>query len=69
MAPPNTGSASSKRNTVTRIDQTKSGMRVYVIPGARICMIVTMKLMPVSVELTPLKLYEALNDSYIGAAA
>src|SRR5690348_9169495 len=34
--------------------QTKSGIRVKVIPGARIFNIVTRKLMPVSVELMPI---------------
>src|ERR1700760_2054841 len=33
--------------------QQNNGMRVKVIPGARILIIVTTKLMPVSVELTP----------------
>jgi len=35
MAPPSTGSASSSRNAVTRIDHTKSGIRCMVMPGAR----------------------------------
>src|SRR5579883_3590437 len=38
---------------VANCPQTKSGMRVNVIPGARILRIVTTKLMPVMVELTP----------------
>ena len=38
---------------VANCPQTKSGMRVNVMPGARIFSIVTTKLMPVSVELTP----------------
>src|SRR5580698_8390578 len=40
---------------VANCPQTKSGMRVKVIPGARIFKIVTTKLMPVIVELTPTK--------------
>src|SRR5579862_938203 len=38
---------------VANCPQQKSGMRVKVIPGARILSSVTTKLMPVSVELTP----------------
>src|SRR5580704_15657388 len=44
-----------RSGAVANCPQTKSGMRVKVMPGARICMIVTTKFMPVSVELTPTK--------------
>src|SRR5580700_4123411 len=40
---------------VANCPQTNSGMRVKVIPGARIFKIVTTKLIPVIVELTPTK--------------
>ena len=40
---------------VANCAQTKSGMRVNVMPGARIFKIVTTKFMPVIVELTPTK--------------
>src|SRR5580700_1137047 len=40
---------------VANCPHTNSGMRVNVIPGARIFKIVTTKLMPVMVELTPTK--------------
>src|SRR5271170_8410317 len=41
-------------SAVANVAQTNSGMRVQVIPGARILMIVTMKLSPVMVELIPI---------------
>jgi hypothetical protein len=41
-------------SAVANVAQTNSGMRVQVIPGARIFMIVTMKLSPVIVELIPI---------------
>ena len=44
MAPASTGSASSSRKTVTRIDQTNSGILCRVMPGARMLKIVVMKL-------------------------
>src|ERR1700733_9887292 len=43
------------RGAVANWPQTKSGMRVKVMPGARIFKIVTTKLIPVMVELTPTK--------------
>src|ERR1700680_5315435 len=47
--------AMAERNAVTSVAQTNSGMRVHVMPGARILMIVTKKLMPVIVLETPIK--------------
>ena len=41
-------------SAVANVAQTNSGMRVQVIPGARIFMIVTMKFRPVIVELIPI---------------
>src|SRR5919107_106277 len=45
IAPASTGSESSSRNTVTRIDHTNSGIRCRVMPGARMLKMVVMKLM------------------------
>ncbi len=44
IAPASTGSDSSSRNTVTRIDHTNSGILCKVMPGARMLKIVVMKL-------------------------
>ena len=41
-------------SAVAKVAQMKSGMRVQVMPGARILMIVTMKFSPVMVELMPI---------------
>ena len=50
--------SAGKANTISRLVQsevqTNSGMRISVMPGARRLRIVTTKLMPVSVEPTPL---------------
>ena len=53
MAPARTGSERSSRNTVTRIDQTKSGILCSVMPGARMLKIVVMKLMAPRIEEAP----------------
>ena len=58
MAPASTGRASSSRNAVTRIDQTNSGMRCSVMPGARMLKIVVMKLIAPSNELAPARCSE-----------
>ena len=55
MAPAKTGSDSSSKNAVTRIDQTNSGILCSVMPGARILKIVVMKLMAPRIEDTPAK--------------
>src|SRR5690348_11888541 len=52
---------------VANCPQTNSGMRVNVMPGARILRIVTTKLMPVSVELTPTKKIAAHHIDVPGA--
>src|SRR5579884_4239163 len=52
------------RPAVANWAQTKSGMRVSVIPGARILKIVTMKFSPVKVELTPIKMM-AMHQSVV----
>src|ERR1700744_4781814 len=53
IAPASTGSASSSRNTVTRIDQTNSGILCRVMPGARMLKIVVMKLMVPRIDEAP----------------
>src|SRR2546423_8952156 len=42
-------------SAVAKVAQVKSGIRVHVMPGARILMIVTMKFKPVIVELMPMR--------------
>src|SRR3954447_2948865 len=44
------GSASSRRTAYVSIAQTKSGIRIHVMPGARMLWIVTMKLIAPSSE-------------------
>src|SRR6202045_2668984 len=53
IAPASTGTASSKRNEVTKIDQTNSGMRCSVMPGARMLKIVVMKLIELMIDEAP----------------
>src|SRR6266853_2544796 len=53
IAPASTGNDSSNRNAVTRIDQTKSGMRCSVMPGARMLKIVVMKLIELMIDEAP----------------
>ncbi len=47
------GEARTTRKAVIRIDQVKSGIRKSFMPGARMLMMVTRKLTPPSMELTP----------------
>ena len=47
------GKASTSRNWVTKLIHTKSGMRISVMPGARMLMMVTMKLNPASIDEMP----------------
>ncbi len=53
MPPASTGSASSNRNVVTRIDHTNSGILCSVMPGARMLKMVVMKLMAPRIDETP----------------
>ena len=53
IAPASTGSASSSRKTVTRIDQTNNGILCRVMPGARMMKMVVMKLIAPRIELAP----------------
>ncbi len=54
-APASAVVATIESGAVANCAQTKSGMRVRVMPGARILRIVTMKFIPVNVELIPTK--------------
>ena len=47
------GIAKMIRNEVTSVIHTKTGMRKSVIPGARMLIIVTMKLKPPAIDATP----------------
>ena len=53
IAPASTGSESSSRKAVTRIDQTKSGILCRVMPGARMLKMVVMKFTAPRIELAP----------------
>src|ERR1700749_3628922 len=66
IAPARTGSDNSSRNTVTRIDQTNSGMRCRVMPGARMLKIVVMKLMAPRIELAPARWIDRIAQSIAG---
>src|SRR5665213_1917542 len=54
-AAPSAVVAMKSSGVVANCAHTKSGMRVKVIPGARILYIVTRKLIPVIVELIPIR--------------
>src|SRR3981081_2306702 len=54
-AAPSAVVAMNDSGAVANCAHTKSGMRVNVIPGARILKMVTKKLMPVIVELMPIR--------------
>ncbi len=47
------GNASTIRNCTTRLIQMKTGMRMSVMPGARMLRIVTMKLIAAIIDDTP----------------
>jgi hypothetical protein len=47
------GKASTRRNWVTKLIQMNTGMRMRVMPGARMLMIVTRKLKPASIDERP----------------
>jgi hypothetical protein len=55
IAPANTGNDSSSNQAVIQTAQTNKGVRLAVIPGARIFVIVTMKLIAPKIEETPAK--------------
>ena len=66
MAPASTGSASSSRNAVTRIDHTNSGILCSVMPGARMLKIVVMKLMAPRIEEAPARCSDRIAKSIAG---
>ncbi len=66
IAPARTGSDSSSRNTVTRIDHTNSGMRCRVMPGARMLKMVVMKLIAPRIELAPARWIDRMAQSIAG---
>ena len=55
IAPAKTGKDNNSKNTVIKIDQTNSGSRSIVIPGARILNIVVIKFIAPSIDETPAK--------------
>ena len=66
MAPASTGSDSSSRNTVTRIDHTNSGILCRVMPGARMLKMVVMKLMAPRIEEAPARCSDRIAKSTAG---
>jgi hypothetical protein len=58
IAPANTGNDKSKRNAVIYTAQTNNGVRFALIPGARIFVIVTIKLTAPKIDETPAKCRE-----------
>ena len=66
IAPASTGSASSSRKAVTRIDQTNSGIRCSVMPGARMLKIVVMKLIAPMIDEAPARCSEKIAMSIDG---
>ena len=66
IAPASTGRDSRRRNAVTRIDHTKSGILCSVIPGARMLKIVVMKLIELRIEEAPARCSEKIAISTAG---
>jgi len=63
IAPASTGSDKRSRIVVIKIDQTKSGIRSIVMPGARIFMIVVINLMEAMIDEAPAKWRENMARS------
>src|SRR5438132_1318614 len=61
-----TGNERRSRNTVTRIDQTNSGILCSVMPGARMLKIVVMKLMAPRIEDAPARWIDRMAKSIAG---
>ena len=61
--PASTGIASRIRNAVIRIDQTNSGIRNIVIPGARMLKTVVMKLIAPRIEEAPARCSDRIAKS------
>ena len=66
MAPASTGSASSSRNAVTRIDHTNSGILCSVMPGARMLKMVVMKLIAPRIDEAPARWSARIAKSIAG---
>lgn len=66
MAPARTGSDSSSRKAVISTDQTNSGMRCRVMPGARILKIVVMKLIAPRIDEAPARWSDRIARSMAG---
>jgi len=63
MAPANTGRERRSKIVVKNIDQTNSGSRSIVMPGARIFKIVVIKLIEAIIEEAPAKCKEKIAKS------
>jgi hypothetical protein len=58
IAPAKTGNDNNKKKAVMKTAQTNSGVRFALIPGVRIFVIVTMKLIAPKIDETPAKCNE-----------
>ena len=63
MAPARTGRESKRRIVVNKIDQTKSGIRSMVIPGARMLRIVVIKFIEAIIDEAPARCREKIARS------
>jgi len=63
IAPAKTGNERSSKKAVINTDQTNNGVLFAVIPGARIFVIVTIKLIAPKIEETPAKCKEYIAQS------
>jgi len=63
IAPASTGKDNKSKKAVINTDQTNNGVRFAVIPGARILLIVTIKLIAPKIEDTPAKCREKMAQS------
>jgi hypothetical protein len=63
MAPAKTGNDNNSKNAVIYTAQTKNGVLCAVIPGARMFVIVTIKLIAPKIDDTPAKCKEYIAQS------
>ena len=63
IAPPRTGRANTTKNAVTSIAQTNKGISNSLIPGARILMMVAIKLTAPKIEDAPARCNEKIAKS------
>src|SRR6201994_1573362 len=68
IAPASTGSDNNRRNTVTRIDHTNSGILCKVMPGARMLKMVVMKLMAPKIDDAPARCSDRMAKQTAGPA-